>query len=257
MSGKIETQPWMSAPQTKAVMAALTAEGAKALFVGGCVRNTLLGRPVDDIDIATEASPQNRDRAAGKGEDQSHRHRHRARHHHRRHRSSAFRDHHLAARCGNLRPQGAGRVHRRLAGRRQAARLHLQRALLRRQGRALRSVRRSRRSEERPRALRRLGRRAHRRRLSARLPLLPFPRLVRQAAAGRGSDRCHWRRSAVADRPVRRARAEGNAEAAGRARSRRRCRADVRRRRARALAAGDLGHRPAGEPCWRWRKPPA
>ena len=34
-AGKIDPQPWMSAPQTKAVMAALTAKGAKALFVGG------------------------------------------------------------------------------------------------------------------------------------------------------------------------------------------------------------------------------
>ncbi len=57
-AGKIEPQPWMGAPQTKAVMAALTAKGARALFVGGCVRNTLLGRTVDDIDIATDAPPQ-------------------------------------------------------------------------------------------------------------------------------------------------------------------------------------------------------
>jgi poly(A) polymerase len=57
ISARIEKQEWMDAPATRAVMRALTAEGARALFVGGCVRNTLLGRKVDDIDIATETAP--------------------------------------------------------------------------------------------------------------------------------------------------------------------------------------------------------
>lgn len=48
---------WLSAPATQAVCAALTARGNRALFVGGCVRNALLGRPVADIDIATDALP--------------------------------------------------------------------------------------------------------------------------------------------------------------------------------------------------------
>ncbi|MFO1143573.1 MAG: CCA tRNA nucleotidyltransferase [Amaricoccus sp.] len=39
-------------------MAALTADGHRALFVGGCVRNALLGRPVSDVDIATDARPE-------------------------------------------------------------------------------------------------------------------------------------------------------------------------------------------------------
>lgn len=38
-------------------MAMLTDAGHQALFVGGCVRNALLGAPVDDIDIATDAHP--------------------------------------------------------------------------------------------------------------------------------------------------------------------------------------------------------
>ena len=38
-------------------MAALTANGAKAYFVGGCVRNSLLGAAASDIDIATDALP--------------------------------------------------------------------------------------------------------------------------------------------------------------------------------------------------------
>ena len=48
---------WLTRPQTRAVMQALTADGAQALFVGGCVRNALLGAKVDDIDIATDAHP--------------------------------------------------------------------------------------------------------------------------------------------------------------------------------------------------------
>ncbi|NOD93971.1 CCA tRNA nucleotidyltransferase [Ruegeria sp. HKCCD4884] len=51
-------EPWVSEPATQLVCAALTASGAQALFVGGCVRNALLGAPVSDIDIATDARPQ-------------------------------------------------------------------------------------------------------------------------------------------------------------------------------------------------------
>ncbi len=45
--------PWLTAPETVAVMNAL----GDARFVGGVVRNALLGRPVDDIDIATPLTP--------------------------------------------------------------------------------------------------------------------------------------------------------------------------------------------------------
>ncbi len=44
---------WMSAPETRAVMAAL----GEARFVGGAVRNALIGREVGDIDIATPLKP--------------------------------------------------------------------------------------------------------------------------------------------------------------------------------------------------------
>ena len=41
------------------MMAALEAgKAGGARFVGGCVRNTLMGRPVDDIDIATQLPPE-------------------------------------------------------------------------------------------------------------------------------------------------------------------------------------------------------
>src|SRR3546814_3184357 len=38
---RIEPQPWMTAPETRAVIAALTAAGAEVRFVGGCVRDAL------------------------------------------------------------------------------------------------------------------------------------------------------------------------------------------------------------------------
>ena len=50
--------PWLAAPATQAVCAALTGAGHQALLVGGCVRNALLGRPVADIDLATDARPE-------------------------------------------------------------------------------------------------------------------------------------------------------------------------------------------------------
>lgn len=49
---------WMRADGTRAVMAALDAacpDGSR--FVGGCVRNALLGQPVADVDIATRLLP--------------------------------------------------------------------------------------------------------------------------------------------------------------------------------------------------------
>jgi len=49
---------WITASATQAVCTALTQAGHQALFVGGCVRNALLGVPAGDIDIATDALPQ-------------------------------------------------------------------------------------------------------------------------------------------------------------------------------------------------------
>jgi poly(A) polymerase len=48
----------MTAPETAAVLSALAAGGAEARFVGGCVRDAWLGRPFQDIDIATDAAPE-------------------------------------------------------------------------------------------------------------------------------------------------------------------------------------------------------
>ncbi len=50
---------WLTCADTQAVMGALDAvEPGCARFVGGCVRNTLRGAPVDDIDIATQLVPE-------------------------------------------------------------------------------------------------------------------------------------------------------------------------------------------------------
>jgi len=49
---------WLDAPPTRRLVAALDAAGIDFRFVGGAVRDTLLGRPVSDIDLATPALPE-------------------------------------------------------------------------------------------------------------------------------------------------------------------------------------------------------
>jgi poly(A) polymerase len=49
---------WLAHLGTVAVMQALEGTGGRALFVGGCVRDAVLGRPVGDIDIATDLTPE-------------------------------------------------------------------------------------------------------------------------------------------------------------------------------------------------------
>lgn len=58
-------QAWLTDPATRAVMTALEAAGGPgcARFVGGCVRNALMGRPIDDIDIATTLKPEQTEKA--------------------------------------------------------------------------------------------------------------------------------------------------------------------------------------------------
>lgn len=51
-------QPWMTEGPAAMVVRALTAEGGQARFVGGCVRDALVGRPIRDIDICTPLSPE-------------------------------------------------------------------------------------------------------------------------------------------------------------------------------------------------------
>jgi poly(A) polymerase len=50
---RLDPQPWMTGHATRKLMAALR----EARFVGGAVRNTLLARKVEDIDVATPLLP--------------------------------------------------------------------------------------------------------------------------------------------------------------------------------------------------------
>jgi poly(A) polymerase len=52
------TGDWLTQDGTQAVFAALKAQGHVALAVGGCVRNALMQVPVTDVDIATDATPE-------------------------------------------------------------------------------------------------------------------------------------------------------------------------------------------------------
>jgi poly(A) polymerase len=55
---RIALQPWMTEPAARAVLAALTQDGGDARFVGGAVRDALLGRAVGDVDVATPLPPE-------------------------------------------------------------------------------------------------------------------------------------------------------------------------------------------------------
>ena len=40
---RLDNQPWMKAPDTRAVVEALSAGGSEVRFVGGCLRDALIG----------------------------------------------------------------------------------------------------------------------------------------------------------------------------------------------------------------------
>lgn len=52
------TGDWIEARETQDVCRMLEAAGHRALMVGGCVRNALMGVAVNDIDISTDALPE-------------------------------------------------------------------------------------------------------------------------------------------------------------------------------------------------------
>ena len=49
---------WLTRPATQALCDAVLAGGYRIFFVGGCVRNAVLGEPVGDLDLATDALPE-------------------------------------------------------------------------------------------------------------------------------------------------------------------------------------------------------
>jgi tRNA nucleotidyltransferase/poly(A) polymerase len=55
---RLSDAEWLVRPATQAVFSALASRGFAARAVGGAVRNTLLGRPVGDIDLAPTAPPE-------------------------------------------------------------------------------------------------------------------------------------------------------------------------------------------------------
>ena len=57
-SGHIDLPARMSDAPTRRVLDALDGAGIAARFVGGCVRNAVLGRAVDDIDVAVAQPPE-------------------------------------------------------------------------------------------------------------------------------------------------------------------------------------------------------
>jgi len=59
---------WLADANLQRLLAALSADGEEARIAGGAVRNTLLGEPVSDIDIATTTIPdETEQRAQGAG----------------------------------------------------------------------------------------------------------------------------------------------------------------------------------------------
>ncbi|MCP5364871.1 MAG: CCA tRNA nucleotidyltransferase [Hyphomicrobiales bacterium] len=56
--GQIHPQPWMLAPETQNLLDALQANGQTVRFIGGCVRDAVLKRPVKDIDLALAMPPE-------------------------------------------------------------------------------------------------------------------------------------------------------------------------------------------------------
>jgi poly(A) polymerase len=54
----VAAETWFSAPALTRVFNLLNADGGEVRVVGGAVRNSLMGLPVADIDMATTLLPQ-------------------------------------------------------------------------------------------------------------------------------------------------------------------------------------------------------
>ena len=56
--GRIIVDDWMTNPHVRAVFDAIKAGGGDIRFVGGCVRDALLHKQIDDVDLATTERPE-------------------------------------------------------------------------------------------------------------------------------------------------------------------------------------------------------
>lgn len=54
----LKDHPWLEEPALKKLLALLNQDGIHARMVGGCVRDSLLGRAIGDIDLACELPPE-------------------------------------------------------------------------------------------------------------------------------------------------------------------------------------------------------
>src|SRR5687768_883328 len=55
---KLPKASWQKREGMKALLAALDSKTGATRYVGGCVRDTLLGLPVSDVDLATRLPPE-------------------------------------------------------------------------------------------------------------------------------------------------------------------------------------------------------
>ena len=158
-SGRLEPPPWMDDTSVRALVRCRSDDAdIAARFVGGCVRDAVLQRPMRGRRHRPGRRQAARDDHAGARVGRSIKvgaDRPEARHGDGACRRRSVRTHDPASRCRDRRPPRGRGLHRRLAGGRQPARLHLQRALRRSRRHALRSVRRPERSRGGPRTLHR------------------------------------------------------------------------------------------------------
>ncbi len=55
---KLKPQPWMTSPSIQRLFKAIPESENMLRFVGGCVRDAFIGKPVQDIDLATSYKPE-------------------------------------------------------------------------------------------------------------------------------------------------------------------------------------------------------
>ena len=108
VSQSIAPQPWMAEPATRRLLAALAQAGIEARFVGGCVRDALLGRRDRRYRPRHPGPPRRGHRGARQGRHQGGADRDRARHRHRGGQLPGRRGISRSPRCGAMSRPTAG-----------------------------------------------------------------------------------------------------------------------------------------------------